>query len=602
MAGENVKVSVRVRPPAEGSESPSCAAVQQGDRSYVSTSDPTSGEKRRFAFDAVFSENDSNSRLYSVVASELLHASLSGVNVTLLAYGQTGSGKTYTMFGSSTSLGLVPMLLKELTSRLGANGTAHMSMLEVYNENPRDLLCGDPPSDDTSNKQIALNNYHPQQQQHGLGLAPNDSPAAAFSLQQNHQQQQRLLKVREDPVDGPYAEGLTWHSVPDWRTTSTLLERGNAAKAIGANNVHAKSSRSHTLVQLKIRVPDRDAATGAQRIVTSQINLVDLAGSERVPAAGSRYPQTAIEGKHINKSLSALGDCVRALADKRRENHVPFRNSVLTWLLKNSLAGNARTAVIANVSPDGADYTHTLGSIRFVDRMQRIETAAVVNEERKPLFERGANNQSASNAPAWDRRDAARGQQTEKYHGVGGKWVRGKGFVKAAVPAANKGSQEDADFAHAEKRQRVSSEETHAVQKLPESPMPPQPDHRQRPKSRDGWVEEGERGRVLGDHGEEMRQHKLRSSTESGVQYLRRLEEDILRSISTTSLPIVKEPASEQFKLLGPELPQQRQNNNHQQGLRGAMHQKRRPEDRVTPQHQLQHAQAKIKPQLVKGL
>lgn len=653
MASENVRVSVRIRPPMQNDTvTPVCAAVHatsDGDLpNTVSTCDPATGEKRRFAFDAAFTEHDSNQKLYSVVGSELLEASLAGLNVTLLAYGQTGSGKTHTMFGDGQShsharhsQGLVPLLIKELTSRLGSGGRAEMSMIEVYNETPRDLLCEPSAPDEQQQAQVQSQQgavlqqqaAAPQQQQLAAGAmsgVPQPSPLAAQAQPQSHNQ--KPLKIREDPIDGPYAEGLTWHEVPKWDAASALLERGNAAKAMGANDVHAKSSRSHTLVQVRVQVPERDAATGAQRTLRSQINLVDLAGSERAAAAGSRYPQTAIEGKYINKSLSALGNCVRALADKRRDGHVPFRDSVLTWLLKNSLAGNARTAVIANVSPAAGDYTHTLGSIRFVDKMQRIETAAVVNEDRKPLLERG------NNAVADGRRRAGAGryaQPSERYHGVGGRWVRGKGFVKAAMTPAGENCAYDENehaYRYSSKRQRLDDEEeAKFVRALPESPVKPTAEFKQRPRSRDGWVEEkNERGRVLKNHAAAMRQNRLRNSAGTGVQYLRQLEEEILQSISTTSLPTVKEPASEQFRMLGLELappshdtPQQEQHQQPQRQQHLQQHHNQKPQQQQ-PQRQpvLQqkqgirgayvhsrnnrmphalHGQAPIRPQVLKG-
>lgn len=539
MQSENVSVAVRIRPQLPG-EDPSCVWMDE-EGGGVTTMDPQTSERRRFAFDKAFSDRERTEKVYKSMASGLLEKTLAGYNVTLLAYGQTGSGKTHTvrthpqlpfffgfwaclstsrdrvltghsmpqMFGSENDQGIVPMFTKELASRIGS-GSVSMSMLEVYNENPRDLL--------------------------------------AESNCQEAQCYQRPLKIREDPSEGPYAEGLTWHKMNNWDAASRLLGWGNANKAIGVNDVHSKSSRSHTIVQMKVKANEVNAATGATRTLQSRVNFVDLAGSERASATHSRFPQAAIEGKYINRSLSALGKCVRALADRRKEQHVPFRDSVLTWLLKHSLAGNARTAVVATVSPDASDYAQTLACARFVDKMQHMETAAVVNEDRRPLQERGNNQNGGSNNANRGEGNHRRRPHTPKYYGVGGRWIRGKGFVKGARLSPNKLWRDDESNDQREgKRQRVEPNDASIVRDLPESPSPasPRAKRHQKPLSREAWPERSE----------EAMQH-----SESGASYLRRLEEDILNAISTTSLPSLKPLSQNKCALLGlnPSPPQAR--------------------------------------------
>ena len=226
--------------------------------------------------------------------------------------------------------------------------------------------------------------------------------------------------MREDPARGPYVEGLTLRPAADFAAFTATLEDALKERTIAATAANATSSRAHTLVQLSVT----RSTPGAGGVVTescARIDLVDLAGSERANATGAKGRRLE-EGSSINRSLSALGNCIRALSDAQAKGrraagagaggagaaqglaaaareaaaaaaaaaasgaagtHVPFRDSVLTWLLKNSLGGNAKVALVATVSPSEDDHDETLSTLRFADRMQRVETAAVVNEGRR---------------------------------------------------------------------------------------------------------------------------------------------------------------------------------------------------------------------------
>jgi hypothetical protein len=256
------------------------------------------------------------------------------------------------------------------------------------------------------------------------------------------------LRVREDPVRGPYVEGLTVRPVPDFGAFRAVLEEGSRERTVAATACNATSSRAHTIVQLTV-TRSNPGPGGEIRERVSKIDLVDLAGSERVAATGARGRRLE-EGASINKSLSALGNCIRALSDMQARAkklsqsssssnvlasssshdagaapaHIPFRDSVLTWLLKSSLGGNSKTALVAAVSPGEADHDETLSTLRFADRMQRVETVAVVNEGRRvvpPQASGGDDAQRASHTGS-DRlvRGSATPPRTDAVGGPGG--------------------------------------------------------------------------------------------------------------------------------------------------------------------------------------
>jgi Kinesin motor domain len=301
-----------------------------------------------------------------------------------------GSGKTHTLFGNDAEAGLVPLLAEELLHRLtcspaNTSWKVDCSFVEIYNERVRDLLVP-------------------------ARLAPPGG-----------------LRVREDPVRGPYVEGLTVRPVPDFAAFRAVLEEGSRERTVATTACNATSSRAHTIVQLTV-TRSSPGPGGEIRERVSKIDLVDLAGSERVAATGARGRRLE-EGASINKSLSALGNCIRALSDMQAKAkkaasastdtralfpavsvgdasaapaHIPFRDSVLTWLLKSSLGGNSKTALVAAVSPGEADHDETLSTLRFADRMQRVETVAVVNEGRR-IVAPAASGQDDMNGVAGQR-------------------------------------------------------------------------------------------------------------------------------------------------------------------------------------------------------
>jgi len=248
--------------------------------------------------------------------------------------------------------GIIPCACRELFRRIECNENADVtyhvqaSMMEIYNEKVRDLF-------NPSNK---------ANEGHGL-------------------------KVRDNPKTGPYVDGLALLPVKDYKQIEHLMDEGTKARTVASTQMNATSSRAHTLFTIMLTQTKVDTAAGKAMDKVSKISLVDLAGSERASGTGATGDRLK-EGAAINKSLSALGNVISALADGalRGQTHaqkafIPYRDSVLTWLLKESLGGNAKTIMIAALSPADINYEETLSTLRYADRAKQIKNAAVVNED-----------------------------------------------------------------------------------------------------------------------------------------------------------------------------------------------------------------------------
>ncbi|KAK0467775.1 kinesin-like protein [Desarmillaria tabescens] len=295
----------------------------------------------------------SQQMLYDDLGKELLDHGFAGFNACILAYGQTGSGKSYSMMGYGPDKGITPLTCSELFDRVESKKradpnvqfTVEVSYIEIYNEKVRDLLN------------------------------PKNSGN---------------LRVREHPSLGPYVEDLSKLMVNSYEEMMTLMDEGNKARTVAATNMNETSSRSHAVFTLLLTMKRHDVDTNMDTEKVSRINLVDLAGSERANSTGATG-QRLKEGANINKSLTTLGKVISALAaasaasdNKKGKKHkadefVPYRDSVLTWLLKDSLGGNSKTAMIAAISP--ADYEETLSTLRYADQAKKIKNKAVVNED-----------------------------------------------------------------------------------------------------------------------------------------------------------------------------------------------------------------------------
>uniref|UniRef100_A0A671LLJ6 Kinesin family member 13A n=1 Tax=Sinocyclocheilus anshuiensis TaxID=1608454 RepID=A0A671LLJ6_9TELE len=307
-----------------------------------------------FAFDHCFwSMDESNIPKYAgqeVVFKSLgegiLENAFQGYNACIFAYGQTGSGKSFSMMGNREQPGLIPRLCCSLFERVSRDQNesqsfkVEVSYKEIYNEKVRDLL--DPKGSRQS------------------------------------------LKVREHKVLGPYVDGLSQLAVMNFEDIESLMSEGNKSRTVAATNMNEESSRSHAVFSVIVTQTLYDLQSGNSGEKVSKISLVDLAGSERVSKSGAAGERLK-EGSNINKSLTTLGCVISALADqsagKGKSKFVPYRDSVLTWLLKDNLGGNSKTAMIATISPAADNYEETLSTLRYADRAKRIVNHAVVNED-----------------------------------------------------------------------------------------------------------------------------------------------------------------------------------------------------------------------------
>ncbi|KDP20068.1 hypothetical protein JCGZ_05837 [Jatropha curcas] len=284
---------------------------------------------RHFAFDASFPDSTSQQEVYSTTTAELVEAVLQGRNGSVFCYGATGAGKTYTMLGTVENPGVMVLAIKDLFTKIrqrscDGNHVVHLSYLEVYNETVRDLL----------------------------------SPG-------------RPLVLREDK-QGIVAAGLTQYRAYSTDEVMALLQRGNQNRTTEPTRANETSSRSHAILQVVVEYRVRDASMNVVNRV-GKLSLIDLAGSERALATDQRTLRS-LEGANINRSLLALSSCINALVEGKK--HIPYRNSKLTQLLKDSLGGACNTVMIANISPSNLSFGETQNTLHWADRAKEIRTKA----------------------------------------------------------------------------------------------------------------------------------------------------------------------------------------------------------------------------------
>ncbi|GJT02570.1 kinesin-like protein KIN-8A [Tanacetum coccineum] len=290
---------------------------------------------RHFTFDASFPDTSSQLDVYSTSTSELVEAVLQGRNGSVFCYGATGAGKTFTMLGTVQNPGVMVLAIKDLFSKVrrrscDGNHVVHLSYLEVYNETVRDLL----------------------------------SPG-------------RPLVLREDK-QGIIAAGLTQYRAYSTDEVMVLLQQGNRNRTTEPTRANETSSRSHAILQVMVEYRVKDESNNVINRV-GKLSLIDLAGSERAIATDQRTLRS-LEGANINRSLLALSSCINALVEGKK--HVPYRNSKLTQLLKDSLGGACNTVMIANISPSNLSFSETQNTLHWADRAKEIRTKAYeANEE-----------------------------------------------------------------------------------------------------------------------------------------------------------------------------------------------------------------------------
>eukprot|EP01132_Coremiostelium_polycephalum_P009912 gene9912-12155_t len=366
----SVKVAVRVRPFNSREKERNAELIIQMNGNSTTlirpamlrvnpTAPPTPEDEKVFTFDHSYWSFDnadphfaSQKTVFDDIGKEVLGNAWEGFNCSIFAYGQTGSGKSYSMLGYGEDKGIIPLVCEEMFERINTinenqNSTVQtvfkveVSFMEIYNERVKDLLN------------------------------PKNNKAGG-------------LKVRNSPTTGPYVEDLSKLAVKSFQEIDMLMDEGSKARTVASTNMNATSSRSHavfTIVFTQSRI-DKSRGTAVDRV--SKISLVDLAGSERANSTGATGVRLK-EGANINKSLSTLGKVISALAENstnpKKAVFVPYRDSVLTYLLKESLGGNSKTIMIAAISPADINYEETLSTLRYADSAKKIKTVAVVNED-----------------------------------------------------------------------------------------------------------------------------------------------------------------------------------------------------------------------------
>ncbi|XP_041647227.1 kinesin-like protein KIF1A isoform X11 [Cheilinus undulatus] len=364
MAGASVKVAVRVRPfnSREMGKESKCIIQMSGNTTTI-INPKQAKDNKSFNFDYSYwshtSPEDVNyasqMRVYKDIGEEMLLHAFEGYNVCIFAYGQTGAGKSYTMMGKQDvkdQQGIIPLLCEDLFTKINDNTdnsmsySVEVSYMEIYCERVRDLL-------------------NPKNKGH--------------------------LRVREHPLMGPYVEDLSKLAVTSYTDIQDLMDSGNKARTVAATNMNETSSRSHAVFNIIFTQKRHDAETDNTSEKVSKVSLVDLAGSERADSTGAKGTRLK-EGANINKSLTTLGKVISALAEvdsgsnknkkkKKVESFIPYRDSVLTWLLRENLGGNSRTAMVAALSPADINYDETLSTLRYADRAKQIRCNAVINED-----------------------------------------------------------------------------------------------------------------------------------------------------------------------------------------------------------------------------
>ncbi|XP_071332025.1 kinesin-like protein KIF1B isoform X11 [Trachinotus anak] len=358
MSGASVKVAVRVRPfnSREMSKESKCIIQMQGNTTTILNPKAPKEPAKTFSFDYSYWSHTtpedpsfaSQNLVYNDIGKEMLQHAFEGYNVCIFAYGQTGAGKSYTMMGKQEEgqEGIIPMLCEDLFEKINEDCnkeelsySVEVSYMEIYCERVRDLL-------NPKNK--------------------------------------GNLRVREHPLLGPYVEDLSKLAVTSYTDIADLMDAGNKARTVAATNMNETSSRSHAVFTIVFTQRKHDSETDLSTEKVSKISLVDLAGSERADSTGAKGTRLK-EGANINKSLTTLGKVISALAEvskkKKKTDFIPYRDSVLTWLLRENLGGNSRTAMVAALSPADINYDETLSTLRYADRAKNIKCNAVINED-----------------------------------------------------------------------------------------------------------------------------------------------------------------------------------------------------------------------------
>ena len=338
---ESVKVVVRCRPMNE-------KEIRDGHTQVVEMDTNTgtvdlvqeNAAKKSFTFDLVYDCNSRQEDIYEEIGRPLVESVLQGFNCTIFAYGQTGTGKTFTMEGIGDDKGMIPRSFDHIFSHISRSSNqqylVRASYLEIYQEEIRDLLLKD---------------------------------------------QSKRLELKERPDVGVYVDNLTSFVCKSLDEIHHGMAIGKQNRSVGATNMNEHSSRSHAIFIITVEHSTPIEEDGQSHIRVGKLNLVDLAGSERQVKTGSSG-QRMKEAIKINLSLSALGNVISSLVDSKA-THIPYRDSKLTRLLQDSLGGNSKTVMLANVGPASYNFEETLTTLRYANRAKNIKNRPRVNEDPK---------------------------------------------------------------------------------------------------------------------------------------------------------------------------------------------------------------------------
>ncbi|CAI8038460.1 Kinesin-like protein KIN-7I [Geodia barretti] len=324
---DSIRVGIRVRPLLDREKGGLKWAIQ-GENTIVPTTPGNAG----FEFDHVFGEASTTDQIYRTITRPIVHSVMQGFNGTVFAYGQTSSGKTFTMMGMEDQPGVIPLAIQEIFEYIEDHDElefiVRVSYLEIYKEGICDLL--DPSFTD--------------------------------------------LKIREDKDNNVKVHGLKEYVVTNIEEVTRVIFVGNINRTTGETKMNERSSRSHAVLSMAIESRLKD---GDSTVKVASLNLVDLAGSERLNATGAAGKR-AQEGIAINKSLFTLKQVISKLAEGNSSVHIPYRDSKLTHILKPSLGGNAKTAIICAVTP--AELYETELTLNFAICAMKVKNRPMVNE------------------------------------------------------------------------------------------------------------------------------------------------------------------------------------------------------------------------------
>ncbi|KAJ3033179.1 Kinesin-like protein kif3a [Rhizophlyctis rosea] len=346
---ESVKVIVRCRPFSEKEKAAGHSNIVTIDKAAATVSivDPRGGAgsndpPKTFTFDSVFDITSTQQEVYNKTARPIVESVLAGYNGTVFAYGQTGTGKTFSMEGVRDVpelRGIIPNAFEHIFAEIALSGSStqflvRASYLEIYNEDIKDLL---------------------------------DTKAGK-------------LEIKERADVGIYVKDLRTFVIKDVSEMDRLMSFGNKNRSVGATEMNARSSRSHSIFTITVEASEK-SADGEEHIRAGKLHLVDLAGSERQSKTGATGERLK-EATKINLSLSALGNVISALVDGK-SSHIPYRDSKLTRLLQDSLGGNAKTLMVATLSPASYNYDETVSTLRYANRAKSIKNKPKINEDPK---------------------------------------------------------------------------------------------------------------------------------------------------------------------------------------------------------------------------